>query len=397
MLVSGRGVFVSGGATLLALGILGLLGCGGSSVTAVTTPPQTTAPPQTTTPVPPVVTAKAKFAYTGNQGASVSGYAVDPSSGVLTPLSGFPVTVGANPTIVTHDPQNRFLIVGDISTSQLHVFAIDGTTGGLMEVSPSPYVTIKEPVAAVTDPTGTHVYVASQGGNQVGAYNLSSTGVLTVIAGGPFSTGSTAKTANTVGAAGIITDAAGKFLYVQDLANLYTFSIDSSSGALTLLQSVPGPNFGGAIALDPAGNYVYAVGSGTNSILTYSINAASGPLTQVKSSAMLENNGAYTISVSPTGQFAYTIENNNYLVSYSISNGGFTPVGKVYSGIYGDQIAVDPTSSFLYVPQACSNCPTGTYNVVHEFSIGSTGAITPLSAPSVAAGVTPWGITVTTQ
>ena len=147
--------------------------------------------------------------------------------------------------------------------------------------------------------------------------------------------------------------------------------------------------------MDPAGNYLYEVGAGYDAILTYSINSTSGMLTLLKSSPMFEQDGAYTISISPNGQFAYTIERNNYLVSYAISNGGLTQVGKVYSGIYGEQIGVDPSSSFVYVPQACSNCPGGVYNVVNELSIGSTGALTPLSASTVPAGVTPWGITMT--
>jgi len=58
---------------------------------------------------------------------------------------------------------------------------------------------------------------------------------------------------------------------------------------------------------------------------------------------------------------------------------------------------VDPSGSFVYVPQACSFCPSGMYNVIQEFSVGSTGALTPLSVPRVAAGVTPWGITVISQ
>lgn len=346
------------------------------------------------TPVP-TITAKAKFAYTGNQGASLSGYAVNTSSGALTPLSSFPMTLGVNPTAVTHDPQNRFLIVADIAADQLHIFAINSTTGALAEVSPSPYATVHEPVAVITDPAGTHLYVASQYGNQIAAYNIGSTGVLTSIPGAPFSTGGTI-TPYTVGS-GIVTDAVGKFLYVMDLVNLYTFSINSNSGALTLLQSIPGPDSGDGIALDPAGNYLYAVGSGTNSILTYSINAASGLLTQTKSSAMMEKNGAYTIAVSPNGLFAYTIENNNDLVSYSVSNGVFLPVGSVYSGVYGEQISIDPSVSFVYAPQACSFCQSGVYNVVNEFAIGSTGALTKISGSPVAAGVTPWGITLTSQ
>jgi len=313
----------------------------------------------------------------------------------MTPLSGFPLAMAGNPTVITHDPQNRFLIVGDIANSQLHVLAIDSTTGALAEISPSPYATIKEPVSLIVDPAGTHVYVASQGENKVGAYNLSSTGILTGIAGAPFSTGSTSDTF-TGGSSSILTDAAGKFLYVQDAVNLYVFSIDNISGAPALLQTVHS-GYGGGIALDPAGQYLYAVGSGSNFILTYGIDSVSGLLRLVKSSPMVKQNGAYTISVSPNGQFAYTIENNNDLVSYAIKSGDFIPVGKTYSGVYGDQIAVDPSGSFVYVPQSCSNCFSGVYNVVNEFSIGNTGALTPLSESAVAAGVTPSGITVTSQ
>jgi 6-phosphogluconolactonase (cycloisomerase 2 family) len=213
------------------------------------------------------------------------------------------------------------------------------------------------------------------------------------VAGTPFLTGSTG--ISTSGTPGIVTDAAaGKFLYVLDVKNLYTFSIDVSSGALTLLQTVP-VEYGDGVAVDPSGSYLYEVGS--NSIISYSIDPTSGLLQLSKSSPTAEQAGAYTIALSPTGQFAYTIENNNYLVSYSITNGAFTPVGKAYAGVYGAQIAVDPSGSFVYVPQACSNCTSGLYNVVHEFSVGSTGALTPLAGSTVAVGVTPVGITVTSQ
>ncbi len=354
----------------------------------------------------PITAAKSKFAYTGNQGASLSGYAVNPSSGALTPLSGFPLALGSNPTIVTHDPQNRFLIVVDSGAADLlHVFAIDSITGGLKEVIPSPYITKNEPGSVITDPSGTHVYLyvsgenaayPSQGGNQVHAYDLSLTGVLTEVVGSPFFTGSTG-ISESQDIPGMVTDVAGKFLYVQDLTNLYTFGIHASSGALTMLQRLP-LEVGGALAMDPAGSYLYEVGS--NSILSYSIDPASGLLKLAKSSPTVEGFGALTITLSPNGQFAYTIEGNNStfnLVSYAVSNGNFTSIGKVYPDVYGAQIAVDPSGSFVYVPQACSSCPSGVYNVVHEFSIGDSGALTPLLSPTVAAGVTPWGITLVSQ
>lgn len=382
--------------TAISLCLIGLLaGCSTTSAPVSATSTTTSEGSSTTTyfpPPPPVITAKPKFAYTGNQGGSLSGYSVDISTGQLTPLSGFPMALGLNPTVVTHDPQNRFLIVGDIAASSLHVFAIDSTTGALAEVSPSPYATIKEPVGAVVDPTGTHVYVASQGSNQVGAYTLSASGTLIPVSGSPFSTGGTQDFGDS-----LVINTAGTFLYLQDTANIYVFSISASTGALTLQQTMAGPKQGSGIVLDPSGTPLYAVGSGTNFILTYSINATTGLLSVPSQSPLTENNGAYTIAISPNGHDIYTIENNNDLVSYAIDYGVFFPGGNVYPGVYGQTIAVDPSGNFVYVPQACSNCPSGVYNVVNQFSIGSTGALTQLSPAQVAAGVTPWGITVTSQ
>lgn len=371
-----------------------LLGCsGGGAAPAAITP---------VLPVTPTATAKAKFVYTGNQGASLSGYSVNTTTGQLTALTGFPLSAGVNPTALAHDPLNRFLFVADISAGMLHVYAIDGTSGSLAEVSPSPYPVpssaptyAPEPVAIAVDPSGTHIYVVGQGNNLVDAYTLSSTGVLTPVAGSPFSTGNLGP-AYTIGN-GILTNAAGTSLYVQDVYNLYVFSIDAATGALKLQQTIAGPSSGFGLALDPAGAYIYAVGSGNNFIQAYAINGTTGLLTLSKSSSMLEQNGAYTITVAPSGKFAYTIEANNLLVSYAVQNGQFTPVGTAFAGVNGMQIGIDPTSSFVYVPQACSYCINGVYNVVNEFAIGSNGALTRMPTGTIAAGKTPWGITITTQ
>jgi 6-phosphogluconolactonase (cycloisomerase 2 family) len=365
----------------MCCGVCALAGCANNGVVAFGT-----------SSAPIVTLPKAKFAYTGNQGASLSGYSVNTSTGALTALSGFPITIGANPTVVAVDPQSRFLFVGDISLDELHVFTINSSTGALSEIGTSPYATVKEPVAIAVDFSGTHVYVASMGSNSVGGYSLGATGALTPITGSPFATSGTQNFGDD-----IVINATGTIVYVEDTSNVYTYSVNAGSGALTLVQTIAGPSIGGGIALDPEGTYLYAVGSGNNSIQAYSINASTGLLTPTGSSPMVEKDGAYTISVSPTGQFAYTIEDNNDLVSYALDNGKFTPTGSVYAQVYGEKIGIDPSGSFVYVPQACSNCPSGVYNVVNEFSIGSTGALTKISGSPVAAGTTPWGIAFTTQ
>lgn len=221
---------------------------------------------------------------------------------------------------------------------------------------------------------------------------MSTAGALTPISGSPFATSGTQDFGFD-----IVINTAGTFAYVKDLVNIYAYSVSESSGALTLVQTIAGPSSLGGIALDPHGTYLFAVGAGNNSILAYSIDASSGLLTPAGSSPMVEQDGAYTLSISPTGQSAYTIENNNDLVSYKLNNGVFTPIGSVYAQVYGERIGIDPSGSFVYVPQACSNCPSGVYNVVNEFSIGSTGALTKIPGSPVAAGTTPWGIAFATQ
>jgi 6-phosphogluconolactonase len=347
-----------------------LIGCGSGTTSA----PVVSAP----APVSPLSTTKPKFAYTANQGASLSGYSVDPSTGALTPLSGFPVAVGLNPDAITHDPQNRFLIVGDNAAFMLHVYAIDSTTGGLSEISPSPYNTMIQPGAMAIDPSGTHLYLYRTGandafpgvsGNQMFAYNLSSTGVLSPVKGMPLPIGSPG--AQFITATGIAVNTSGKVLYLQDTSNLYTFSIDAVSGALSLLQTLPS-QYGGGIALDPGGTYLYAAGS--NSLLSYGIDPSSGLLSLMKSTPTAEQAGAYTIALAPGGNSAYTIENNNDLVSYAVTGGVFVPVGAIYPGVYGLDIAVDPSGSFVYVPQACSNCVRAALITSFiQFSITKTG------------------------
>lgn len=312
----------------------------------------------------------------------------------------FPAERRANPTSVTHDPQNRFLFVSDIAFNMLHVYAINAVTGGLNEVSPSPYNTMIESETVVVDPSGSHVYLYRTGsstsypgvsGNQIVGFNLSSAGLLTPIKGSPFVVG--ASGASFDSDRGMVIGKAGNALYLKDSTHLYTFGIDATTGALTLLQTLSAQQFGG-IAVDPGGLYLYVAGE--TSLATYAIDSSSGLLSLVKSIPTTLQGGGDTIALSPDGNHAYTVESYT-VVSYTVSNGAFTHVGTVYPGVYGQHIVVDPSGSFVYVPQACSSCPNGLYNVIYEFGVTKTGGLIPLATPSVAAGVTPWDITLTSQ
>lgn len=86
------------------------------------------------------------------------------------------------------DPTSKFLFVAEFNTG-LRVFSI-GTNGTLNEVTGSPYPTGTGPTAVVLDPTGSYVYVANKGSNNISSFTFTlASGKLTAIAGSPFSSG----------------------------------------------------------------------------------------------------------------------------------------------------------------------------------------------------------------
>jgi 6-phosphogluconolactonase len=86
------------------------------------------------------------------------------------------------------NPTSTFLFVAEINTG-LRVLSI-GTSGALNEVSSSPYAVGTGPTGVITDPTGSYVYVANKGSNNISAFTLTAaSGKLTAVAGSPFSSG----------------------------------------------------------------------------------------------------------------------------------------------------------------------------------------------------------------
>jgi 6-phosphogluconolactonase len=86
------------------------------------------------------------------------------------------------------DPNSLFLFVAEINTG-LRVLSI-GTSGSLKEVSGSPYAVGTGPTGVALDKTGSYVYVANKGSNNISAFTLTPTsGQLAAVAGSPFSSG----------------------------------------------------------------------------------------------------------------------------------------------------------------------------------------------------------------
>jgi 6-phosphogluconolactonase len=121
---------------------------------------------------------------------------------ILTLGTGGALSAGAAPAILSpiststspgdaglaSDPLSAFLFVAEINTG-LRVLSI-GTGGSLKEVSGSPYAVGTGPAGVILDATGSYVYVANRGSNNISAFTLTAaSGQLTAIAGSPFASG----------------------------------------------------------------------------------------------------------------------------------------------------------------------------------------------------------------
>lgn len=186
------------------------------------------------------VTPSGKFVYVPNTNSdSISGYTV--SSGTLVPMVGSPFPAGRGPFAITVDPAEHFVYVTNTADSTISVLSIDPVTGILTNIVGSPFNvmqinntgTATGAVSISVHPSGTLLYVANQIAGNVSFYSVSSAGVPTELTGSPFGSG--------IGSNFAVVDTTGDFLFVgnQNSKIISVYSIDNSTGALTLQSLVP--------------------------------------------------------------------------------------------------------------------------------------------------------------
>jgi 6-phosphogluconolactonase (cycloisomerase 2 family)/uncharacterized protein YjdB len=179
-------------------------------------------------------------------------YALDPRSGVASPIAGTPLPAPMGFAAVAIEPGGRFAYVVDSAVNAVTVCAIDVAAGALHAISS--VTTAAGPYAVAIDPLGRFAYVANHDGfGAVSAYAIDpASGALTAPPGGVIVLGNPT---NGPGPISIAVDATGSFVYAADSASsdVAAFRIDPASGTLT---AVPGSPFlvGAAGAFsEPAG------------------------------------------------------------------------------------------------------------------------------------------------
>jgi 6-phosphogluconolactonase (cycloisomerase 2 family) len=307
--------------------------------------------------------------------------------------------VGSLPESITLDITGQFLSVANGADNTVSLFSIDQTSGVLSSAgtlsartTPGALAYLSDPAEAVTTPR--FAYVANFDGFSVSSYSINaSSGSLTSL-GTP--TGTAGKPS------AVTTDLAANYLYATNdtTDNVSVFSINSGSGALTEISGSPfsietlevGPL---SISVDPSGRFAYVANS-TDSLSAFDIDSTTGALSLMTGSPVTAGDNPSAVTIDPTGRFLYNtniVSDNVTAFTIDTSTGALTPIGTYTTGDGPSSIVVDPSGRFVYV----TNNGFPSFNV-SAFSINPlTGVLSNITGSPFSAGNAPISITVDPQ
>lgn len=296
------------------------------------------------------------------------------------------------------------LFVATQGDSSVSTFSID-LTKGLLTANGGGVATGSVPAAMLLAPSGTALFVANSGTNDISAYSVKSDGSLTA-AGATQPAGMTPLS--------LAMDSGGKFLFVANQG----LQIDPNSGTVsvfavngTTLAEVAGSPFRvaapgapsgtgpSALAVTPDGKFLYVANQFDGTLTKFSVDG-SGVLTPGPVVAV--GTAPAAVGMTPDGGFLY-VGNASTVSAFAICNqvltscndpnspdGSLTVVGgsPFSAGIGPVAIVAAPSGKFLFVVNRLSN-------QISEYKIATgTGVLTPNTQSSISTGATPVGATI---
>ncbi len=332
------------------------------------------------------------FLYAGSTG-SIQTLTVDGITGALGNAVSTPGPQAPGGMVV--DPASKFLYVSDLSNPTIDVFSITSGTGALTGAGSftcrsgcgCSLSAISCPVLNLAmTPNGKFLYAIEASVystfccfSTIAEWSVnSSTGGLTLI-------GYVTAGFNPVQMA---IDPSGKFLYAPDQedanGSIYSFNIDATSGALTPIAGSPfytpspgNPPIG--VAVDPSGKYLYTA-LFFFVIQPYAIDPNTGALGPIASSPATGGGNLSFLAMDPLGKFLYAGSNGGILALTLDPNSGVASqvAGDPFNlGVFSWGNVLDPSGSFLYSADYTGSIRTFRVN-------RTTGALSPLGQPASA-------------
>jgi len=382
---------------ILSLAVLLAAGCGGNP-----TPPSSPATRAACVPA-----TKPEFSYVLT-GYAVSMFTVNSCTGQFTPTTPASVSTGyAFPQIdaeqMVVDPLGRFAYVANLVSNAsdlatISMYTINSTTGVLTPTTLATVPTGFLPQGIAIDPLGRFLYTANTDDSSVSMFTINqSTGVLTPTT--PASV-STLIPGELLSEPGFLTvDPTGRFLYVSAVdsvdATVSMYTINQTTGVLTPTSPATVLTGGNPfrVLVAPSGKFAYVVNNLSGGVMTdgvwqYTINSATGVLTQNTPAAVAAGNAPTEMAVDPTSRFAYVVNRLDDTVSmYTIdpNTGNLTlnstasnPTATIATGAQPFRIDFDPIGKFVYV--------TNEGSATSIYTVNSDGTLTSAGVTGVATG-----------
>jgi 6-phosphogluconolactonase (cycloisomerase 2 family) len=299
-------------------------------------------------------------------------------------------TIVSAPSTLNVGTYSEYAYVANGGDGTVSQFVVSGAN--LIALSPVTVTAGATPQMMMTvDPSGTHAYVVN-GDGSVSQFAIGPGGGLTLLNPAAIQVG--------IGLVSLTVDPTGRYAYAvvgtgsstPGVVAQFTIGNDGTLAAMTPATAPTGDNNPLSISVDPTGRYAYVVNGSFGSVSQYSI-APSGGLTPLNPSAVLNVSLPQSIAIDPSGRYVYVtssgLSGTDSVYQYTIEAGGtLTPMSpaSVTTPSFGMAIAIDPTGRYLYVADGAE---------VDQFNIGETsGGLTAMSPQTVPAGVNPVSISV---
>lgn len=238
--------------------------------------------------------------------------------------------------------------------------------------------------------TTSFAFFANSTTKNVSAYALAS-GTPVAVTGSPYA-------ALAVSPTSLVVTPANTFLYVGGIGALYGYSINTTTGALSILNSGQAFASINAVSMDvsPDGNWLLVLDVDGARVDEYAINTSTGALTPATGATYsITGKGAsspHAIRFAPSGTlvFAALGTGGDAVLNFTTSTGALTyNTSLIGSPTSSDNaLAVDSTSSHLYVARS------GDGSGINAYTIASNGALTGITGAPFATGNRPYDVVI---
>lgn len=265
--------------------------------------------------------------------AEVTAFTVDNASGTLSFASS--VVVGNTATGITVDGTGSYLYVARYDGAVISSFSIDPSTGVFSAVGDASLAFGAAPMGLAADPSGKFIYSANSGSNNVTAWRIGSGGALTSVGTSPAGASPQA----------VAVDPSGRFAYSANNGDntLTAFRINTTTGALTKVANTSLASAPSSLAVAPNGRWLLAASVLGKSVTVLGINSTTGALTAINTVALTGNPSA--IAVEASNRYAFVASSNDNALStlqLDSTSGQLSFAGSVATGVSPVAVLVAP-------------------------------------------------------